>query len=68
MNQELYNLYGNYTSDGEWIRDHEKYHYYMTHPKEMKRKKRQAFLFLLIPIIGVVFYFEIYDQMGISVI
>lgn len=68
MNIELYNRYGDYTPDGRFIQNHEKYHYYMERPKLMKRKKILAWCCMLIPIIGIIGLVIHYEEMGIDIL
>jgi hypothetical protein len=66
MNWELYNKYGERNIDGYYINNHKKWHYYAQRPNIYKREKRKAFLFLLIPVAGIVGYSLVYERMGLS--
>lgn len=67
MNWELYNKYGERNKDGYYIEDHSKWHYYAERPKLYRRKKIQAWLFMLIPIFGIIGTSLIYEEMGLGV-
>ena len=66
MNIELYNKYGNYNEDGYFIEDFEKWHYYAQRPKLYKKRKIIAYLYLLIPIMGIIPCSLTFEEMGIS--
>ena len=68
MNWKLYNEYGNYNLDGYWISDYNKWHYYAKNPKEYKRAKFKAFLWLLIPVCGFVGLYLAFEEMGLSIL
>lgn len=66
MSRELYKKYGNYNDDGYFIMDHELWDYYARNPKEYKRKKRIAWLFLCIPIMGFIPCSLMFEEMGLD--
>ena len=68
MNWDLYNKYGEYNKNGDYIDDHEKWHYYAQRPKLYRKKKILAWLCLcLMPMIGIIVANAIYEEMGISI-
>ena len=66
MNYTLRDKYGFYNDDGYWISDPELWDYYAQNPKAYKKKKRLAWLWFLIPIIGIIGYNLAFEQMGLS--
>lgn len=68
MNNNLYQKYGEYNQDGYYIEDHNKWHYYAERPNLYRRKKMQAWLFMLIPICGIIGTVLSFEEMGLSVI
>ena len=63
---ELYEKHGEYNIDKYYIQNHYKWDYFSKNEKLYKKKKRQAFYCLLIPIIGIIFADLIFSEMGIS--
>lgn len=63
--QELRKKYGDYNKDGYFIIDHEKWHFYAQNPKLYKRNKIKAWLFMLIPVSGIVGFDAIFGKMGL---
>lgn len=68
MDIELYKKYGNYNHDGFFIESHKKWDFYANNPKLYKKQKRKAKRYMLIPIIGIIFSVQIYEDMGLSLI
>ena len=68
MNWKLYNKYGEYNKDNYYIENHEKWHYYAERPKLYKRKKVIAYLYLIIPIAGIIGTNYHFEEMGLSVL
>lgn len=66
MDWDLYAKYGDYNKDGDFIIDHEKWHYYAERPELHEKMKRKACLYLLIPILGCVLYFKTYEEIGLD--
>jgi len=67
MNWELYDKYGTRNEDGYYIKDHIKWHYFAERPKLYRRKKIKAWLFMLIPVCGIIGTSLIYEEMGLSI-
>ena len=67
MNWDLYRKYGEYNKDGYYITNHSKWNFYAKNPKLYKRKKIIAWLFLLIPIAGIVPMSLCFKEMGLSI-
>lgn len=63
---ELYEKHGEYNIDNYYIQNHYKWDYFSKNEKLYKKKKKQAFCCLLIPIIGIIFADLIFSEMGIS--
>jgi hypothetical protein len=68
MDYNLYNKYGEYNKDGYYIEDHTKWHYYAQNPKLYRKTKILAWLWLLIPICGIIGTTIAYEKMGLSFI
>ena len=68
MNQDLYDKYGERNIDGYYINDHKKWHYYAQRPKLYKRKKRKAWMYFLIPFLGIIIATIIFEEMGLSIV
>ena len=68
MKEDLYSKYGEYNQDKFYIQDHSKWDFYAKNPKLYKRKKIIAYLFLLIPICGIVATYAIFEEMGLSIL
>ena len=67
MDWELYDKYGDYNNDGYFIENHDRWHYYAQNPGLYRRKKRIAWIFMLIPICGIIFTSMMFEEMGLSV-
>lgn len=66
MNYDLYNKYGEYNIDGYYIENHGRWDYYANRPNLYKRKKILAFIWLVIPICGVIVTSLKFEEMGLS--
>lgn len=67
MNIDLYNRYGNYSDEGYFIIDYDKYHYYKQKPLLYEKEKRKAKLWMFFPF-GFVFSDLIYEKMGLDIL
>lgn len=56
-----------YNSDGYYIMSQKKWAYYRDNPKEYRKKKRRAWLCMLIPFLGIIMMDSIFDEMGLSI-
>ena len=66
MNWELYDKYGERNKDGFYIENHEKWNHYAMNPKIYKIMTIKAWLFMLIPICGMIGTCIVYEEMGLS--
>ncbi len=69
MNIELYNKYGNYF-DGHFIVNHDVFHKFIENRcdgnhKIAKRKLRFCYLWLLIPMMGIIFMYLSLEDKGL---
>lgn len=56
-----------YNQDGYYIQDRRKWEYYAKRPKLYRRRKIFAYLYLLIPISGIVGTYMIFEDMGLCI-
>lgn len=63
---ELREKYGWRSDNGNWITDLQKYHYWAQRPEKRKWKRRRAYLWLLIPIVGIAGFVLAFDELGES--
>lgn len=62
----LYEKYGDTNHDGYYIESHTKWHYYAQRPKLYRRKKILAWLWILIPVCGIIGTVMAFEEMGLS--
>jgi hypothetical protein len=69
MNWDLYKKYGEYNRDNYYIENHDKWHYYSERPKLYRKKKIIAWIYLCtMPIVGIIIFMLIFEEMGLGAV